>query len=285
MGGAKTYDIDTLLDEVITLPSLPDSVHRINELIEDPDCQLGDIAHVISGDPAIAIKTLRLVNSAYYGLGQEVATVEHAVVLLGVKVIKNLATTATVFEAMKGSATQFLQHSIATGVAMKSFVDHGPLKGMLGSGDEAFIFGLLHDIGKVILQEYLPDAYREVAGYVRDNKVAWHVAEQHLIGVDHASLGARLAAKWKLSKPLIHAIAGHHNFQAADEDCRKIAAALAIADLLASKTGLPSYEDPVFNLSPECWERSGLRGDDLVRAVGGFFDDFGTVNELMVLAH
>ena len=97
----KPCDIDTLLDEVVTLPSLPSSVAHIMRLVSDPQCPLSAVAQAISSDPPLAMKTLRLVNAAYYGLRQQVGTIEHAVVLLGIKVIKNLAFTATVFDIMK----------------------------------------------------------------------------------------------------------------------------------------------------------------------------------------
>jgi len=284
MAKGKRYDIDALLDEVITLPSMPDTLGRITKLVNDPNCSLGDVAKAVSSDPAIALKTLRLVNSAYYGLGQQVATVEHAVVLLGLKVIKNLALTATVFATIRGSAELFLRHCIGCGVAMKVLAENGPLSGHLAFADEAFVYGLLHDIGKVILEEYLPSEYDQVRRAVQERAIPWHEAEEEVIGADHAALGARLAEKWKLAAPMSNAIAGHHNLEQCSPDYRILAAHLTIADYLCAASGLPAYENPVFALQDDVWAVSQISPQVLAKIIERYFDSFSVVNEFVEVA-
>lgn len=280
----NTYDIDSLLEEVVTLPSMPDSLARITDLVANPNCVLGDVARAISGDPAIAIKTLRLVNSAYYGLGQEVTTVEHAVVLLGLKVIKNLALTATVFDTIKGGAELFLRHCVACGVAMRVLAETSPLAKIVGSADEAFVYGLLHDIGKVILLEYLPQEYAKVPQLVREKNIPWYQAERELIGTDHAELGGRLALKWKLSRNVVNAIAGHHDMSLCETDFQPLAATLSVADYLCSASGLPSHPKPIFQITDPVWTAAAIEQSTLSKMVSRFFESFPDINELVKVA-
>jgi putative nucleotidyltransferase with HDIG domain len=277
-------DIEQILDEVVTLPSLPDTVVHLNQLLSDPNASMADVGKAISLDPSIALKTLRLVNSAYYGLGQEVKTVDHAVVMLGAKVIKNLVLTATVFDSFEGGVGRFLEHSIACGVAMKVLAAHGPLKRDLGSPDEAFVYGLLHDIGKVILNQYMPEACADVERHVVERRVSWREAELAVIGVEHASLGGRLAQKWKLSKQIAAAIAYHHDVNACPAEYQRLAGTLAVADHLVACAGYPSYTPVRLALPEEAWLASGLTIDAMPAVIGGFCAALNEITELMGLA-
>ena len=279
-----SFDIDTLLDEVVTLPSLPDSVVKLTEMLNDPGVDMKSVAHVISSDPAIALKTLRLVNSAYYGLGQEVTNVEHATVLLGAKVLKNLVMTATAFDCMKSSATAFLRHSVACGIAMKSLVNTGSIKGFVGSEDEAFTYGLIHDIGKVILEEYLPDEYTEVCEVVRDEGIPWYMAERAVIGVDHAELGARLAQNWKLTPPVVNAIRGHHDLANCAPEHKVLAAGLSIANQLCNLSGYRAHPENYAEVVDEMFAVSGIDCDAVFAITGQYFKLRPSIDELLSLA-
>lgn len=283
MSGAFA-DIDQLIEEVVTLPSLPDIVMKLNDMLNDPDCAMSEVAKTISMDPAIALKTLRLVNSAYYGLGQEVKTLEHATVMLGGKVIKNLVLTASVFDTFEGSVGLFLEHSIATGVAMKVLAAQGPLKQQLGSADEAFVYGLLHDIGKVVFRQFLPAETEAVARAVAERQIPWHRAEQEIIGVDHAVLGGRLAQKWKLSRAIVAGIAFHHDVENCPAECQRMAGTVAVANHLVACAGYPSHGGAVLALPPAAWQASGLERAQLPAAIDSFCAALTEVQELVAAA-
>ncbi len=147
-----TTKLDYLLEEVVTLPSLPSTVAQITSLINDPNANLQDIGKAISADTALALKTLRIVNSAFYGVREKVSTVENATVLLGMKVIKNLVFTAAVFDSLQFGEEGLLRHNVACGMAMKHLLASGLVQAEgLENADDGFIFGLLHDVGKIIL--------------------------------------------------------------------------------------------------------------------------------------
>lgn len=279
------FSIDALLDEVVTLPSVPEALVKINELLEDPDCQMAEVAKVISSDPSIALKTLRLVNSAYYGLGQEVTSVEHAVVLLGVGVIKNLVLTATMFAAIEGAAERFLCHSISTGVAMKVLAKEGSMTKVLPSGEEAFIYGLLHDIGKVLLSEFLPEEYKQVDALVEEGGLNAYEAEMRVIGVNHAELGARLAEKWKLSPMLIEAIAYHHDFAAATPEIQSVTANLILANYMCNVAGLGCTLKTQPTMDESIWAATGYDAQSIGKATSDLLASLHEIEELLELAY
>ncbi len=281
----RKYDIDALLDEVVSLPSLPSTVAHIMRLVSDPQCPLSDVAQAISADPPLAIKTLRLVNTAYYGLRQKVSTIEHAVVLLGIKVVKNLAFTATVFDIMKGSVEAFFRHSVSSGMAMRVLVQAGGAGALAQSPEEAFVCGLLHDIGKVFLGEFMPKECEEVGAMCRAQRLPWYQAEQKVIGVDHAAIGARLALKWKLPDVLVNGVAGHHELRyCRDANQKSVAALLCVADFLVTTCAITNQERPVIVISDDIWTASGLRHESVPSIMERFVADLPAVDELMRVA-
>ncbi|NUM55476.1 MAG: HDOD domain-containing protein [Candidatus Hydrogenedentes bacterium] len=278
------YTIEKLLDEVVTLPSLPTTVSRVTELINDPASNLSDVAHVIQTDPALALKTLRLVNSAYYGVGQRVDTVDHAVTMLGIKVIRNLAYTAAVFETFQRGSSELLHHSVTTGIAMRSLIEHSACRGMIDP-DEAFVYGLLHDVGKILIFEFLPKQAESATLMSHARKLPVYEAERAVIGVDHAELGSRLIEKWGLSPQLAGAIAGHHDLSRCEEPAhRKLAAALGVADYICGVAGVPAGARAVLHIDADHWAAAGINSRTVPIILDRFFASLGFVDELMRLA-
>ena len=277
-------DIDTLLEEVVTLPSLPTTVASISEMLNDPHCNLADVGRAISADPAIALKTLRLVNSAFCGLRQQVNSVEHAVAMLGLKVIKNLVFTAMVFDSLQSNVKGLMRHSIACGFAMRvvAETEAGVLLGV--SPQEAFVFGLLHDVGKIVFEQYMPEEFGQV-GAATARQIPWFQAEREVIGTDHAEMGARLAENWKLAPHLVGAIAGHHDLsRCANDDVRNAAAVVAIADYLCTVGGFPAHESAPVNPDPAAWEAVGLSPDGMESLIEEFRTHLPAIEELIELA-
>ena len=185
--------LDHLLEEVVTLPSLPSTVAHITQLLNDPNATLQEVGKAIAADTALALKTLRLVNSAYYGVRENVNTVEHAAVLLGMKVIKNLVFTAAVFDSLQFGEEDLLRHNVACGIAMKYLSESGLVQAEgFESADEGFVYGLLHDVGKIVMQHYMEEDARAVMDACVGQELAATEAEREVIGVDHAEIGATI---------------------------------------------------------------------------------------------
>lgn len=270
-------DIDELLSEVVSLPSLPTSVMRVGELVNDPDSSLKDLSAALSQDPSMSLKALRLVNSAYYGLRQEVSSVEHCVSLLGPKVIKNVVFTASVFESLQGGEEEHVRHSVACGDAMRQLARLGLPKAFpFEEPEEAFMYGLLHDIGKIVFQEHMPEAYDEVVQACINKPISWHEAEVDVIGVDHAEVGAALARSWKLSPAMCDAILGHHHLGRVESpEHRARAALLSIADGLCYQSGFPCHEAASARIPEACWAEAGTDAE----AVAAVAENLGNSTE------
>jgi len=277
------YDIDTLLDEVVTLPSMPTALEQVTRLMNDPNASLSDVAKAISADPSISLKTLRLVNSAYYGLGQEVKTVEHGVVLLGGKVVKNLVISATVFDAIEGAADRFIRHNIACGVAMRSLAKQPNLAKRIENPDEGFVFGLLHEIGRVLLAEYLPEESEAIDERIESGELPFE-AEREVIGVDHAELGAKLAERWRLSPEVINALAGQYNVERADANYRPLAGYLQVANYMAEACGYSSEDTPRATLQDAAWQQTGMAKEGIPGALQDFFAVRHEIDDLLSMA-
>ncbi|MFM1921801.1 MAG: hypothetical protein RLZZ303_3435 [Candidatus Hydrogenedentota bacterium] len=281
--GGKLHDIDSLLDEVVTLPSMPTALEQVVSLMDSPDASMSDVAKAISADPAIALKAMRLVNSAYYGLGQEVKTVDHAVVLLGGRVVRNLVLTASVFNVIEGVAERFVRHAIGCGVAMRIMARHGSASALLDSPDEGFVFGLLHEIGKVLLNEFMPEESSEVSALVQGGALP-HLAERQVIGVDHAEIGARLAERWHLSPSIVDALQGQYDLNRTSPAHRPLAAGLQLSNFMAEASGYTSEAKASAVLEPGILGVAGLGAAELPVILEQYFASHGEISDLLSLA-
>ena len=208
-------DPNKIIELVERIPTFQQSVLRILSLTSNSQCAPKDLVAVIEHDPILTIKVLKLVNSAYFGLAQEVTSVHHAVVYMGLNTIKNLAICVATMGCLPKSnkaglnVNHFWQHSLAVAVIGQQLAaDHA--QDDAGSAD-FFVAGLLHDIGKLVLAHFLPVAYRTVLQHLSTNDVQMYRAEKEIIGIDHACLGARIGEKWQLPPELTEAIRYHHD--------------------------------------------------------------------------
>jgi putative nucleotidyltransferase with HDIG domain len=193
---------------VESMPAFPKSVQKILELTRDVNCTPKDLVQVIDKDPVIMVKILKVVNSAYYSLPKQITSINHAVVYLGFNTIKNLALSiASIGMLPKNNAAgfdvqQYLLHSLATaGIAKLLAGKHGGADPM-----DCYIAGLLHDFGKVVFAQFMPDGFKAALALSANEGVSLHLALRQTIGVDHALVGAMLVEKWRFPASLIETI-------------------------------------------------------------------------------
>ncbi|WP_147821046.1 HDOD domain-containing protein [Salidesulfovibrio onnuriiensis] len=196
------------------MPAFPKSVHQVLVLAGDINCSQKELVEVIKNDPVFTLKILRLVNSAFFGLAQQVTSIHHASVYLGLNTLKNVALgLAAIGTIPKKSVAgldmgAFWLHSLAVASASRMLGER-----LGATPDEAgdyFAAGLLHDIGKVVFALYLPDEFQAAMKLAMDPGKSLLEAEQEAIGMTHADIGALLAQKWNLPPELREAIALHH---------------------------------------------------------------------------
>lgn len=225
----------TVLDRIKELPPLPVVVHELIAVMRDAECCGEEVNRILSSDQALASKVLRLVNSSFYGLPGRVSTVPRAVVILGHAAIRNLATGLAVAGALGGKLpphrrSEFWSHALATAAGAEVI---GRRAG-LPDPQEAFIAGLLHDIGHLILMMALPDEHAFVAAEGRLGDVD---RERQVIGLDHCRAGRQLLQHWKLPAPLLECVRLHHAPEACHGGSTPLLTTVALADRLARVTG------------------------------------------------
>jgi len=202
------------------MPAFPKSVERILELTRDVNSTPKDLVDVIDKDPVVTVKILKVVNSAYYSLPKQITSIGHAVVYLGFNTIKNLALSiAAIGMLPKDNASgfdvqQYLLHSLATAGLAKQLAlkvdDADPM--------DCFIAGLLHDFGKVVFAQFMPDEFRAGLALSNTGNISLHQALRQTIGADHVVVGAMLVEKWRFAPQLIETIRHQHVDNMKDTD-------------------------------------------------------------------
>lgn len=209
----RSVTLEAILSQVDNLPELPQVATKVLQLLGDPTSSSLDLARVIASDQALTAKVLRLANSAYYGVSRRVTTVNDAVTLLGFSALKSLILIATAYGAVSQSligyglkAGELWLHSLLIAELSKQLTQ----RARTAQPEEAFTAGLLHDIGKVALNQLaLPEVYRALR-LVEQQGLPLHEAEDRILGFHHGTVGACLAEKWNLPAILCEAIGQHH---------------------------------------------------------------------------
>lgn len=238
----NTY-LESLLSRIADVPTLPTSVLRVMQMIEDPFCSSSDLAKVIQADPAMAAKVLKLANSSYYGFRQKIGNVPQAVTLLGFATLKNTLLAAAVFDMFRVSGTGFdlnalWKHSVTTATAAKLIAK----RVRYPQSEKAFTAALLHDVGKIILARFLPQALSEIVDTVLGEQMAMYDAEKKVLGLSHPALGAWTLGRWGLPSPIVEAVEFHHHPTRAQTSF-DLAAIVYLANILAHRSGIGSGGD------------------------------------------
>ncbi|MGH2548070.1 MAG: HDOD domain-containing protein, partial [Thermomicrobiales bacterium] len=230
------------------LPTPPMVTLRVLERANQPDCTIQEIGKLISHDPGLCGKMLKLVNSSLFGLQRSVTSIDRALNLLGLKHVRSLVLSLTLpsLKFRKASTQQMLTYwkgSITRAIICREMAQR--LK--WPDADSEMVAGLLSDIGVLILQETFPDKFALVAEKTIEEQMRDPCAlEEAMIGVDHAEAGAFLLERWRLPEDLTQAIRWHHAHVSAPPSAQKRAQLLYLADRLAHMYCL---ENPAILLS------------------------------------
>lgn len=224
--------LEDVLNRLGRLPPLPESIQRINRMIDSEQTTLDAVGHEIAKDYALSAQVLQLINSSFYGFSDRISSIKQAVVLLGLNVIRTLTGTSWVSEMIKDSSKGLHHHSLAT--ARTSYVLSGALS--IGEPEEIASLGLLHDLGKAVLAKFLPEDFQQVRNITDHNNICFHQAELEVLGVTHAVVAGRLLQKWNLPERVVQPISHHHDEKLPDA-FRKETALLRLADLMVRAEG------------------------------------------------
>lgn len=231
------------LDGIRNLPTLPAIYQKVQAVMRDADSSARDVGAVVAEDPALTARLLKMVNSAFYGLSREISTIDQGVVILGLRELEHVILATTVLKVFPGKGaktlfdlTEFWKHALGTAIAAREI----SRRTSIGRPDELFTMGLLHDIGKLVLDLFFYDDYVTVLNQVSTRTDPIRVIEQETLGFDHADVGAILAAKWELPMHLVDVIQYHHAPKKSAA-CQEEAAVVNFADVLcrAKNWGFP----------------------------------------------
>jgi len=264
--------VQSTIQSISHIATLPEITLKIIELVEDPSSTAQDLHAVIANDPALCSRILKVVNSAFYGLPRQIGSINRAIVLLGLNAVKNIAIAASLAKMFRGgelcprfAARDLWMHSIATGACAKLIA--AELR--LGLPDEAFLAGLIHDIG--IMVELQGDRHKLVEVLEQLPFDAEGVPQQDMreieaavFGVDHEDFGGGLCESWKFPKSFAYVAAHHHDPTQLPEPNRPLAWIVHVADRLVAEHGYGFRADlPSLAPHPSALGEIGLSEDQL----------------------
>ena len=259
-----------LSDAVEKMPAFPKSVQRVLEITRDINCKPKDLVLVIEKDPVMTIKLLRILNSAYYSFPNPITSVNQSVVYLGINTIKNMAlsfATAGVLPAQNDAGfdiQSYLMHSLTT-ASLARLLCHKFADGALDPID-CHLAGLLHDFGKVVFAQFLPEEFKAALALSDQQAMPLHDAERQVIGADHSVVGAMLVEKWQFPRLLSETIRYHHSELSA---LNSVQSYLFVADQISKKLALGnSGNSAVEELPPELARRLGGNLDRIIEGLG-----------------
>jgi len=239
----KTDPVQYALDQVSELAALPEITMKIIQVVEDPESTARDLHEIVCNDPSLSSRLLRVVNSAFFGLPGQIGSIERAIVLLGLNAVKNIAIAASLGQLFKkGKLTD--SHSLkdlwtySVGVAAVSRQLTGRLA--LALQEEAFLAGLIHDLGLVIGAQAFPDELGQVIERAEAGE-DFEQLENELIGCTHGQLGQALAAKWKFPRGLQIVLGYHHKIDNLSQENRLLPVIVYIADVLCCHNKIGFY--------------------------------------------
>ncbi|MFH1215041.1 MAG: HDOD domain-containing protein [Pseudomonadota bacterium] len=220
------------------MPSLSTTVTKVLEVCNQPNTSPNDLNRVISLDPVLTGQVLKLINSAYYSLPNQVTSLTRAIIMLGLNTVKNLALSTAILGTLGKEKSQcfsmdtFWTHSIAVGVTAKALAVE---KNVPPTGrEEYFVAGLLHDLGKIPLSNCFPEEYQQALELARLQRCSLVRAEKMIFGFDHRVTGKMIGEKWQLNQAMIYSLSHHHNPGSLPEDKREIVATISLANLYSN---------------------------------------------------
>jgi len=205
---------EDILARVSAITALPTSAMQMLDLAGDPDTQIEDVQRTVEYDPGLVTNLLRLANSAYFGTGTAISSVREAVVRLGFKRVFQIAMTSSIAPIAQREIRGYdlprnglLRHSAATALA----VEYLPKRLSMRVPDATYTAGLLHDIGKIVLGTYLEVSSAPIVIKAYRENLSFELAEQQVLGTDHAEVGAALLEYWKLPQTVVDSVRWHHD--------------------------------------------------------------------------
>jgi putative nucleotidyltransferase with HDIG domain len=275
--------LDKILLSIKKLPAFPATVQRVTELLKNEDYSVNDIVAVIKFDQAVTANILKISNSTYFGVRQKIKTIHDAVVYLGQQHLIRAIQTASIskFFTNKGygdKASELWEHSVA--VALMSQI----LSRQFYNQDNSVLYtaALLHDVGKLVMGEYVQDAAKKIFELVNNKSYSFLEAEEEVVGINHADLGGRIAEYWNFPSEIRDAIALHHHPDQINFEKKELPSLIYLSDQFCLTMGIDGGMDGLAHRGfSEVTKRYNLREADIEKNMLLLLDKLKEANELL----
>ncbi len=259
-----------ILNTVKDLPPMPQTVLKAREIMADPKSGFQDLAKILEVDQAIAAKILKMANSSYYGLRGNVTSIQKAAVVLGHKTLGELITMGGIstllahrLEGYGLDAGDIWKHGLAVAFGAKIIAERIAPK----LANDAFTSGLLHDSGKLILDEYIVERWQSFEEIMSDGQHTFLDAEKTVLELSHPEIASEVCKAWKIPEPLTLAIRYHHH--PSQSNGSKLAYIVHVADAIAMMTGLGiGIDGTLYQMEEKAMNFLGLKEEDLADIMG-----------------
>ena len=250
--------LDEVLRKIQNLPSLPTVVLDLIASLNQDDINIDTLVQKIAQDQALTAKTLRLANSSFYGMARQITTIAEAIAILGFRTVRSIATTTALLDTFAGDPhasfnfAPFWRHAIAAAVCARELARH-----LKVNPEHAYTAGLLHDVGRLVLVTQFQPQYEAAMAYRLAHDCHLLVAEQAVLGLDHAQVGHALTQHWKFPQAIQQALADHHG--ASSLDMQPLSLVVMAADAIAHALDLSlDADDLVAPVAAGLWQQLGL---------------------------
>jgi putative nucleotidyltransferase with HDIG domain len=239
-GQRMNRELELIIMAASDLPTIPVVATKVMQLVENENATAEEMARVVSSDPAVAARVLKISNSSFYGCQRQIQTLSHAIMILGFSTLKSLVVAASMKQVYKpfGLTEQMLwEHSFGAGLAASIIA--GTTQQV--NGEEAFLGGLFHDIGKTIMNIMDSQQFQSVMQKCYNDRISFQEAEQQVYPYTHAEVGGLVIKKWNFPATLMNAVLHHHTFDfCEDEDPYQVqlSCVVGLANLLCHKVGI-----------------------------------------------
>ncbi len=274
-----------VLKRVKDIPSLPQFVVETLKQLDDPRSSASDVAAKLSKDEGLVVRVLRLANSAYYGLSRRITGVADAISFLGFKTAKSVVLAASVYKFMDSAFTgysldrgELWRHSQGGGMTSRFLCE----KLKVADPEEAYIGGMMHDLGKIVLNDYVRFGYSIILRLVEEDKVPFCEAERQVLGFDHAQVGGLVMEQWNLPEAYAYITAYHHtpwDLPAEQSAYQPIVDVVHVANAMCIMLGVGIGADGMqYNISPDSLERLGI-AEQTEELMGEFVDILSSMED------
>jgi len=281
--------VKQLIGNIRNLPTPPIVFEQIQKVINEPETSVGDVGAILSEDPAMSVKVLKLTNSAFYGLQREVDSVKHAVMIIGLEAVKNLVLSASVLNMFKADQANkdyhetFWRHSLSTAFASRIIAKRFQ-SGKVFNPDPAFSVGLLHDIGKMVACCFLPKEFKAIQDKMQSNpEMAETDIENSILGFDHGKIGKELTVQWKLPVRMADGIGFHHN-PTEPNDSEDFAYLLSLANYIAHVSTIDENQKNEIKPAEGVMEYFGIDESDIDDLKANLIEEYTKADTFMRIA-